>query len=214
MQRRPLTPATTSDVEAPPTDSSRRDWLRRAGQWGLGAAGLAAGCATADGDLAQAVAGGLPPNVAPAARMPIAAPLPADVAAHLMAPTQPGGALDEQWVFEALTRCPDGHLRVQLRDAVHKGRLEVELFRGPTANRPLARTQRWELYSYDGGRGDRQTPDHVRSAVDLVALRVGDNEESAAAVQLVAGVCTFDQRTVGCQGGGWDAKVIPSGPLH
>ncbi|MSP90203.1 MAG: hypothetical protein EXR79_00120 [Myxococcales bacterium] len=198
MTRHDPNPDGTFEGMARPAQSSRREWLRRAGQVGLGSAALAAGCVAGEGAESANTNGSTPVPLAP----PVA---PAGEA--LLAPTLPGGALDDQWVFEKVTRCPDRHLRVHLRDAVHFGRLEIELFRGPTANRPLARTQHWELYSYDGGRGDRQTPDHVRSAVDLVALRVGENEErvghheeSGALVALAASACTFDERTVGPAG--------------
>jgi hypothetical protein len=71
------------------------------------------------------------------------------------------------------------------------------LFRGPSRNKPLARTAHWELYSYDGGKGDKQSPDHVRDVIGLVALRIGEVEDRQDLVRLAGSVCTFDERDQG-----------------
>jgi hypothetical protein len=166
---------------------SRRAWLQRAVGVGAGLLSLqAVGACTASEPAPDPTSGGKPQFD--------------EAALALLDPLRPGSVIEAPWRFETMLRCRDRHLRLVLRDAVHSGTLEIELFRGPghdvksARSRPLARTRRWELYSYDGGKGDKQSPDHVRDVIGLVALRIGEVEDRQDLVRLADSACTFDER--------------------
>ncbi len=214
-----LTPAAPSrdvDTSLASVVVSRRGWLL--GQLRLGggllgggllAVGGLSGCAV-EGELdgqpevganaPGAFAGGLETRGANAlANTDIPTPVlvAAPEAEPLFAPYRFGDSLDEKIQLVGAERWPDGHLRVLLRDIVHGGPVEIELFRAADSSRPIAATARWELYSYNGGRGDVATPAHVADFISQLALIVAANEELPAARALHNEVCSFVDRKRG-----------------
>lgn len=185
---------------------SRREWLRTTAL-GVLAAGTAGsvleGCAAGEGPAGPTAAGTTTVGTTSGAltHADLGPPLqPAPEFLPLLQPLRPGDVLEEKWRLLAIERWHDGHLRIKLVDVQHGGPLELELFRAPAADqrdqgpRPLARTAQWDLYSYDGARGDRAPMVHVQDIANQIALYLADNEATAPALALADQVIRFAAR--------------------
>lgn len=177
----------------PPVD--RRAFFGGVGRLALGAIAAAgvtpllSGCDAAAPDVAD-------PKADPSLLVRPTRPLAVE-ALPLLAPLVPGGVLEDRIRLVSIERCADRHLCVRLVDVRYGGAFELELFRGPSAARPLARTERWELFSYNGGRGDKLSPAHELEVVAQVALLIADNEFKPEAEPVWAATCGFADRQLG-----------------
>jgi hypothetical protein len=178
-------------------NSARRQWFSQAGRIAVGAAWWAAGCAvTAPAAVGDPAGAQDPPTQDPPTQgRPKRVTDPA--AAVLIQPVVWGGALDGNWRLLGIELCPDQHWTVRLADTAHGGEIELELFRGPSATRPLAHSRDWELYSYNGGRGGLRSPEHVLDAANQIALLLADNEGKPEVRALHDRTASFAQRQPG-----------------
>ncbi|GEM_PF-3457968 len=114
---------------------------------------------------------------------------------ELFEPMTMGMVMEDKWKLGKIARQPDSHLRVELVDVSTGNPLEIEIFRAVAGNaKAIAETDHWEFYTYDGETAGQTTPDHVKDAINQLAMRILDNESKAPIVNLNKTVCTFAQR--------------------
>lgn len=103
--------------------------------------------------------------------------------------------MEEKWKLDKILSRPDGHLRVRLVDVTTQNALDIELFRGPDPlKRAIATTDLWEFYTYNEAQRGKDTPDHVKDAINQLAALILENEHDPAAVNLNKSVILFNDR--------------------
>lgn len=188
---------------AAPGGLDRRELLRRGLSGGAGLALLGLAPVLGTGCESTETGAGGPTGLATRASALTETLRPGGYAADpgaeiVIRPYKPGDLLEERYLFVAVERARDSHLRVRLRDVKYGGELEMELFRrGDDSHRPVAATARWELFLYNSQQGPVETPAHVRDVISQVALSLVEHEESPDLLALRETVCTFADRRKG-----------------
>ena len=103
---------------------------------------------------------------------------PSEAVLTLFAPYGIGEPFERQWALAHVAHGNRDEIIVVTTDLDTGGQAEIVLWATDARMNPVGRTELYDVHFDDGGRGDRETPFHLRKLCERIADIVAENEHT------------------------------------